>query len=153
MDPLSVIASSLAISEALGLGIKTLRGLANTSSEFSEMLSELSSLQAWMDQLRITVDKIGAAGPQLQDVSDDVLSRLELAKSDLTQIVNDMKEIQKQVTGEGDQKPLKSRNSEPKVSMIHWQRSRGKVRKLREKAKRCREDLSACLDLVGLSHQ
>jgi len=149
MDPLSVIASALSIGQVLGTGIKTLRSIANTSSEFNDMLDELASLQAWMNQLRDTVD--GMAGSRLS-VPGDILPRLERVKLELSQIVNATKDIQTRLMGNGGQKQL-NKKGEPKVSLINWQRSRGKFVKLKERAKRCREDMSACLDLVGLSQQ
>ncbi|KAM7215358.1 Ankyrin repeat-containing domain protein [Rhypophila decipiens] len=118
MDPLSVIASVIAITEAFGVGVKTPKGLADTSSEFSDMLAELSSLQAWLDQLRLTIDNMTVA----------------------------------QLMGDEKKKEL-SKKGVPKVSVITWQRMRGRIQKLKDRAKRCREELSACLDLVGLSQQ
>ncbi|KAK4208229.1 hypothetical protein QBC37DRAFT_453435 [Rhypophila decipiens] len=147
MDPLSAIASVLAITEAFGVGVKTLKGLADTSSEFSDMLAELSSLQAWLDQLRLTIDNMTVAQVQ---VPLDVLRRLELARVELSQVVNAMGDIRVKLMGDEKEKKL-SKKGVPKVSVITWQRMRGRIQKLKDRAKRCREELSACLDLVGLS--
>lgn len=104
MDPLSAIASVLSIAQVLGADIKTLRSIANTSSEFNDMLNELTSLQAWMNQLHATVD--GMAGSQLC-VPGGILARLELIKIELSQIVKAMKDIQIRLMGDSSKKQLK----------------------------------------------
>ncbi|KAM7194421.1 Ankyrin repeat-containing domain protein [Naviculisporaceae sp. PSN 640] len=150
MDPLSVVASVIAISQAFGVGVNALKALTNTSSEFSDMLSELSGLQAWLDQLRLATESLATTEFQ---ISGNLLERLELAKVELSQIVNEMGDIRRKLIKHGKDKMDWNRNGEARVSVITWQRMRGRVQKLRDRAKRCRDELSACLNVVGLSQQ
>jgi len=150
MDPLSIIASTIAITQVLGFSIKTLQSLANTNVEFSDMLNELSSLQEWLSQLDIL--DLSA----VQSFSLDAIRRLENVRSNLQLLAGDLDEIIKgfhrgqttSLTATGN-----NNNTKIKISKLAWQRNRGTVLRLRERAKQCREELVAGLGLLGLSEQ
>lgn len=149
MDPLSIIASTIAITQVLGFGIKTLQSLATSNVEFCDMLNELSSLQGWLSQL----DALDLSA--VQSLSMDAIRRLENVKSSLQLLASDLDEVTKAfhsgqttsltATGTGSTKI--------KISKLVWQRNRSKVTRLRERAKQCREELVAGLGLLGLSEQ
>lgn len=89
MDPLSIIASTIAITQALGFGIKTLQSLANSNVELCDMLNELSSLQKWLSQL----DALDLSA--VQSLSMDAIRRLENVKSSLQLLASDLDEVTK----------------------------------------------------------
>lgn len=150
MDPLSIIASTIAITQALGFGIKTLQSLANSNVEFCDLLNELSSLQEWLSQL----DALDLSA--VQSLSMDAIRRLENVKSSLQVLAGDLDEIirgfhcgqKASVAAMNDKSNIKI-----KISKLAWQRNRSTVIRLRERAKQCREELVAGLGLLGLSEQ
>ncbi|KAK0750894.1 hypothetical protein B0T18DRAFT_58311 [Schizothecium vesticola] len=150
MDPLSIIASTIAITQALSFGIKTLQSLANSNAEFCDMLNELSSLREWLSQL----DVLDLSA--VQSFSLDAIRRLENVRSNLQLLAGDLDEIIKgfhygrttSLTTTGN-----ISNTKIKISKLAWQRNRNAVLRLRERAKQCREELVAGLGLLGLSEQ
>jgi len=147
MDPLSAIASVIAISQALGVGINGLQSLANAPAEFSDMLSELSALQACTNQLCTVIGTM--SDPQLY-LPEEVLGQLETINFELGQIVGSMRDIGARLSRG---KLSTNRKGQPKVSVINWQLERSKATKLRDRSRRCRQDLSLCLSLLGVSEQ
>lgn len=148
MDPLSIIASTLAITQALGIGIKKLRSIANTSTEFLDMLNELSTLQGLLSQLEAAEESLGDS--QLPaTVLTSAANQLETVRIELAQIVKALTAMTSKLL---DRAPRPFRESgEGKLSIVQWQRVRGKVLQLRNQARQCRDNLSACLGLLGLS--
>lgn len=138
MDPLSIIASTIAITQALGFGIKTLQSLANSNVEFCDLLNDALDLSA------------------VQSLSRDAIRRLENVKSSLQVLAGDLDEIirgfhcgqKASVAAMNDKSNIKI-----KISKLAWQRNRSTVIRLRERAKQCREELVAGLGLLGLSEQ
>lgn len=149
MDPLSAIASVIAVSQALGVGVKALKTLANAPSEFSDMLSELSALQACTSQLH---SMMGTMPDPRLSIPADVLSRLERIKFELGQIHGTLRDTETRLL-RGKLKILMNKKGEPRISIINWQKERAKATRLRDQAKRCREDLAICLSLLGVSEQ
>ncbi|KAK3391138.1 hypothetical protein B0H63DRAFT_132580 [Podospora didyma] len=150
MDPLSVIASVVAISQALGASIKTLQGFANASLEFCDMLNEISTLQGWLSQLSSALDGIDQS--QMQ-VSAEAVDRLETLRSELNDVFIDLNDLASRLSRSHKLLTMKMGGHTPKISKIEWQLTRGKVVKLRDRAQRCRENLSICLELLELSQQ
>lgn len=150
MDPLSAIASVIAVSQALGVGVKVLKSLTNASAEFGDMLNELSTLQATMVQLCSAVNTM-ADDPQLC-LPGEVVTRLEAIQRELGLIVGATEDIGTRLLRSKRPTDL-NKKGDPKVSAIGWQRERGKAAKLRDRAKRCREDLSVCMGLLGVTEQ
>jgi hypothetical protein len=151
MDPLSTIASAIAVSQALGVGVKAFRSLANAPSEFSDMLRELSSLQASTSQLCSVLYTMADPGLSFHS---DVANRLEMINFELSQILGAMRDINARLSsGKPPDSIGLKRNGTQMVSIINWQRERGKAIKLRDRAKSCREDLSLCINLLGVSEQ
>ncbi len=148
MDPLSIIASTIAISQALGFGIKTLQCLGNAPTDFCNMLNELSTLSGLLGQLRTATDSISDS---TSPFPADAVDRLELLKVELSQVVNEMKAIETKLVGKVP-KPL-NKKGEHKISRTDWQLIRGKIARLRGRAKECRENLVACFGLLGFSQQ
>ncbi|KAK1831294.1 hypothetical protein QBC39DRAFT_351566, partial [Podospora conica] len=149
MDPLSIIASTIAITQALGFGIKTLQSIANSNVEFCDMLKELSSLRDWLNQL----DTLDLSA--VQTLSQDAISRLDNVRSSLQLLAGDLDEITKgfhcrttSLTATEN-----TSNTKTKISKIAWHRNRNTVLRLQERAKQCREELVAGLGLLGLSEQ
>jgi hypothetical protein len=149
MDPLSAIASVIAVSQALGIGVKALRSLANASAEFGDMLNELSTLQACITQLCSVVKTM--TDPQLC-LPGEVITRLETIQRELSHIVGATEDIGVRLL-RGKHPMTLDKKGDPKVSAISWQRERSTAVKLRDRAKRCREDLSVCLGLLGVTEQ
>ncbi|KAK0648262.1 ankyrin repeat-containing domain protein [Cercophora newfieldiana] len=149
MDPLSAIASVIAISQALGAGIKALNTLTNAPVEFSDMLSELSSLQACTSQL---CSVMGTMSDPRLSLPSEVIGRLQIINFELGQIQGTTRDIEARVL-RGKQPISRDRKGAPKLSIINWQKERGKAIKLRDRAKRCRDDLVVCLGLLGVSEQ
>ncbi len=151
MEPLSAIASVIAIAQALDMGIRGLKTLSNASGELSDMLSELSSLRACLDQLSSAVNTI--TEPHLS-LPGEVITRLGNIRSDLIQVVCATEDIEARLSRRGSSVMSgMNKRGETTVSAIAWTRERGKAIKLRDRAKRCREDLSVCLALLGVSEQ
>ena len=162
MDPLSVVASIIAVSQALGMGIQLLAGIANAPAEFAEMLSELSTLQACMRQVCSVAS--AAADPDLS-LPAEVLVRLETKKYELGQIAGAIDDIGARLLVSRDYNGNRASSASAsasltkrggggqKVSVIDWQRQRGRFVKLRDRARRCREDLAVCLGLLGVLEQ
>ncbi len=83
--------------------------------------------------------------------SNDLVARLGPLKLELSQIVSATTEIQDRILHNAQIEPTAfNRKGEVKVSVIDWQRVRGKVIRLKTRAKRCREDLSACIGILGI---
>ena len=139
MDPLSAIASVLSVAHVLGTSINTLRGIANSSVEYYDMLNELLTLQAWMSQVHAAIN--GAAGSGLS-FSTDVLPGLDLIRVELGTIIRAVDNVRRRMAP--------SRFRAPDLGL---QRTRNMILQLRDRARRCREDLSGLLDLVGFPHQ
>jgi hypothetical protein len=156
MDPLSAIASVIAISQALGISIRALRSLANVSAEFSDLVHELSTLQASMVQLSALVNMM--ADPHLC-LPGELISRIGIIHCELSQIVDAIEDVTARLlrtstnsAGHNHHVSL-NKKREPNVSAISWYQERSKVTKLRDRAKRCREELSVCLGLLGFAEQ
>ncbi|KAK1753735.1 hypothetical protein QBC47DRAFT_387034 [Echria macrotheca] len=149
MDPLSAIASIIAVSQALGAGIQVLVAIANASADFTDMLNELHMLQSCMRQFCSVISE--AADPRLS-LPPEVMMRLETKKYELSQIVGAIDDIGARLSRGGRSTPSE-RGGEQKVSVISWQRERGKLLKLRNRAKHCREDMTIFLSLLGISEQ
>lgn len=150
MDPLSIIASTIAITQALGFGIKTLQSLANSNAEFCDMLEELSSLREWLTQLDV-LDLSAVQSFSLDAIRrlDNVRSNLQLVTCDLDEIISGFHCGQTtSLTATRDKSTIKI-----KISKLAWHRNRNTVLRLRERAKQCREELVAGLGLLGLSEQ
>jgi len=146
MEPLSAIASVIAVAQALGVGVGALRTLSNSSDEFNDMLAELSKLKSCMDQLCSTINTV--EDPRLS-LPAEVFARLDAMRLELGQILNAIREIETRLLG----KSRVSSAKDVKVSVINWQRERRRAIKLRDRAKCCREDLTVCLGLLGVSEQ
>ncbi|GAB1309798.1 hypothetical protein MFIFM68171_00008 [Madurella fahalii] len=144
MDPLSVIASTIAIAQALGFGIKKCKSFANSSVEFCDMLNELSTLQGWLDQLCA----LNVSGNM---VPANVIDSLRTVRTELQLVVDEMNYIATRFL-DHDHRKLDS-NEKHKISTLSWQRHRRMVPQLRDRAKRCREELSTCIGLLSLSQQ
>lgn len=149
MEPVGAIASVIAISQALGFGINKLRSLANASKEFREMLDELSALLTLVQHLHATVDEM--ADPQLMATAD-FISWLQLIEFELGQIVSDLQEVERKMKI-GRQEKQQMKGNEPTVAALRWQRVRRRVSFIRDHARRCKEGLSMCLGLLGISQQ
>lgn len=150
MDPLSVAASAIAFAQAvgaIGAGINTLKSLQNMSAEFCDMLNELSSLQALLHQLRGTMEAAAEPGFLLPQRAVEPVTKIQ---QELSQIVNEIDAISRDIarTSNGLNK-----KGQQKISVLRWQPRRQRLVDLREKARRCRDNLSACIDLLGFSHQ
>ena len=149
MDPLSIIASVITVSQALGKGIRVLAIITNASADFTDMLNELHMLQATMRQFCTVVS--AAADPHLS-LPTEVLMRLEAKKYELSQIVGATEDIGSRLLRGSHSTPLGG-GGEQTISVISWQRERGKVLKLRNRAKTCREDMAVSLSLFGILEQ
>jgi len=150
MDPVSTIASAIAMSQLLALGVKGLRSLRHTSDEFHDMLDELSNLQGWLGQLGALMESIASDPNHSTAISPDAVNQLETVKIELDLIVSEMNEITARLLSRGP-RPL---SKTAKVSLIDWQfKLRGKVSNLKDRAKKCRESLTTCLALFGLAQR
>ncbi|KAK0629239.1 hypothetical protein B0T17DRAFT_181609 [Bombardia bombarda] len=148
MDPLSAVASIIAITQAvaaIGDGIKTLRSLAQASAEFCDMLNELSSPQALLDHLRSAMDD---AVKSKSSLPSEALDRIAKFQVELSQIVNEIhvmaNDLVRKSTG-------LNKVGEQKISGVRWQFRRGRITQLRDKARRCRDSISTCFDILGFS--
>jgi len=151
MDPLSIIASTVAISQVLGFGLQRLQSLRNTSAEYSDMLDELSNLQGSLCQLDSLMQSIAADPSRPTAISPDAVNQLETVKIDLDLIVGEMNEMTARLLSRGWRHL--GRAGKLKVSHVHWQLKSRKVIRLKERAARCRENLMTCLALFGLSQR
>ncbi|KAK3380949.1 hypothetical protein B0H63DRAFT_194773 [Podospora didyma] len=150
MDPLSIAASAIAITQAvaaIGAGVDKLRGVRNASAEFCDMLNELSILQEFLHQLRDMMENMTSPNSSIPSTAVHALEKLQL---ELSRIVNEISGICKEMSGTSTGLNLKGQQ---KVSKMSWQLKRGRIFKLRDRAKRCRESLAACVEVLGLSNQ
>ena len=155
MDPLSVlsaVASVVGIAHALGLGIRALRDMANASVEFCDMLNELSTLQSLLSQLRPIIGD--ADGTKRLGSSPEALDRLQQLELELRGLVREMDEMRVKLGGSQAMPiPFGRKMGKRAVSRTGWHLARSKAIELRDRTRRCRDNLSACLGLLGLSQQ
>lgn len=154
MDPLSIVsavASVVSIAQALGLGIRALRNMANASVEFCDMLNELTTLQGLLSQLHAITDD--AAGTKLLG-SPVTLDRLRQLELELRGLVREMDEMRAELSAsQALPLPIGRKGGKCAVSRTKWHLARSKVIELRDRTRRCRDNLSACLGLLGFSQQ
>jgi hypothetical protein len=137
MDPLSVVVGVVGLSQALGTGLAVLRKILNASSEFREMVEDLSTLQTLSSQLQILV--VDMTELQLTSIPREIASQLEVMQRETTHIVGEMRKVQVGILGKrGQVAPEDLGNSELKISVVTWQRLRAKVIKLGARAKTVR---------------
>lgn len=152
MDPLSITASTLALAQVLALGIKRLQRIANSSLEFCDMVNDLSTLRGLLELLQATMknhDSISTDNQPLV-ISADTVRSLEAIRVELELVVSGMNDIESRLSGAGGTRDQTKRR---KVSKLAWQRNRKNVLRLRERSRRCREELSACIGLLGFSQR
>jgi hypothetical protein len=144
MDPLSVIASMVAIAQALGFCINKCKSLANSSVEFCDMINELSTMQGWLGQLS-ALDISGNMVPA------KTIESLHTVRTELQLVVDEMNYIAMRFMDHG--RGMLDSKKKHKISKLSWQQHRAMVLKLKDRAKRCREELSTCISLLGFSQQ
>lgn len=86
-------------------------------------------------------------------LSADALNQLQAHKLELRNVVADMDELATKLLGLRPRPFLDGKGKCEKMSTVNWQLVRGKVQRLRDRARVCPHGLSACIGLLGRTQQ
>ncbi|OHE95702.1 hypothetical protein CORC01_08986 [Colletotrichum orchidophilum] len=150
MDPLSITASIIALvqaSAAVGKGVKILLSLRHAPADFSELVDELTTLQAVIEQVKSPLQKI--------ETGDVAIPTLNIAptlalKQSLEIIQEELLDLCYRLTGtnHGDEM-----SGQLRVSMSKWIRERSNIAKLKYRATNTRASLMLCLSALVSSQR
>lgn len=149
MDPLSVIASSIAVFQASVAAVRCVQALVSlrqVPSEFCVLVNELTTLQAVTEQVRTSLEELNKA--PLVNVacpSLDVSAALAL-KSELELIAEQWQALCHRFTKTKE-------NGELRVSKRAWLRQKDSVARLRARASSTRNDLTLCFGALISAHR
>nr|KAK5447113.1 hypothetical protein LTR18_002692 [Exophiala xenobiotica] len=142
MDPLSVIASCLAIAGATTATLKTIRVVQGAGDELKLLMSEVDGLQAVLGTLRAVLVKRRHDPSLPQDIIDEVCDYVASAGETLKSLDTLVKT--KLVKGQ-------KRNGQNKIAYTAWIKERDDVRKLQQDLRERRTILPVLLSASNLS--
>ncbi|KAI0438160.1 ankyrin [Xylaria telfairii] len=157
MDPLSVTASVIALVQAavgISKGVRFLRSFGQIPFEFGKLLNELSTLHAVIGQVETALRDWEDLRPTTSNAtrfkSVDARKVLPL-KDELVQVISELDNLCDRLKVPKKQGE-KSGCDEPKsVSKLRWQKEKGNIVRLRNKARRSRELLTLSFSAFGSS--
>ncbi|KAI0118337.1 ankyrin [Nemania sp. FL0031] len=157
MDPLSATASIIALVQAavaVSKGVRFLRSFGQIPSEFTDLLNELSTLHAVIEQVEVALREWETLRPttsysaSLQSVdSSKVLS----LKDNLAQVVEELDALCHRLEAPRKRGKKQGHDERPAVSKLRWQKERSNIARLRYKAQSSRELLSLCFSAFSSS--
>jgi len=146
MDPLSIAAGAIAITQAasmVALGIRTLRSLANGPTEFAELLEDLTSLEGVLELTRASIEALQTLGSQLPARSVAALQTLHRELRHCTDKIEQL--AQRLLAGSKGV----DKKGQPRVSRTRWLREKDTVADLRARVQRLHLGLSTCFAAVN----
>lgn len=149
MDPLSIAASVIALSQAaggVGKALKFFYSLSKIPDDFCNVVNELATLQAVLEQVRNALEDYNHGEPGVP-VFD--LSTMEALKNDLKQAVGELDSLcsRLQATGKGS-----SKDGKQQVSKRMWLRERRSIISIRSRANEARDRLTMCFGALIFTH-
>jgi hypothetical protein len=154
MDPLSGIIQTAA---TLGQALQFLRSLGEIPNEFKALLEELSTLQSIirhvegaLTEFKSTGILVPGPGSPLEGIDTSIIVSL---KNDLIQVNDHLSALCNRLR---KSQPPRIENEEgnynkERVSKYKWQKEKGNIDKLQEKARKTREQLVLCLSVFNSS--
>ncbi|KAI0413455.1 ankyrin [Xylaria grammica] len=157
MDPLSATASIIALVQAavgISKGVRFLRSLGQIPLEFSDLLNELSTLHAVIEQVEAALREWEALrttmGHSANFRSVDSSKVLSLA-GDLAQVIKELDTLCDRPKAPKKQGEKQGYHEKKPVSKLRWQKEKGNIEILRHKARNSRELLSLCFSAFNSS--
>ncbi|KAK3318752.1 hypothetical protein B0H66DRAFT_558129 [Apodospora peruviana] len=148
MDPLSAAASVIALVQAAA-GIakvtKVLYGFSKARDEFWDLFNELATLHSVVHDIQSSLDALpqqdGRLPIQQQQSLQNIIAELNQTTQDLETLSQRMLSCSKG----------RNKDGLHRISRIQWQRLKGKVQELRDKARCAREKLLLCFSTLHVS--
>ncbi|KAK2059223.1 hypothetical protein LY76DRAFT_592501 [Colletotrichum caudatum] len=142
MDPLSISASVIALvqaSLAVGKGVKLLASLRHAPAEFCDLVNELTTLQAVIEQVKNPLEELKGEQASNDILPDPDTSATWVLKCDLEIIAEELGALCKRLTStdKADEKDRPNR-----VSKGKWIREQNSIAKLRSRAHATRNSLT-----------
>ncbi|KAI1091023.1 ankyrin [Rostrohypoxylon terebratum] len=156
MDPLSIIASTIALAQAIrgiAKGVHFLRSLGHIPLEYSGLLNELSTLQASAEQVQAVLQELESPSsanldPKFQDFDLSILVSL---KDDLAQTTEDFDALCGRLKAPKRQRQARKSNDEKSVSKWRWEKEKYNITRLQQKSRRIRQELGLCFAALATS--
>ncbi|KAI1152077.1 ankyrin repeat-containing domain protein [Nemania diffusa] len=145
MDPLSVTASVIAIIGTLGAikkGCKAIANLAKAPQEFSDLISEIESVFAYLEMLHSVLDM----GSSTQAFAAVDLNPLGGALSRLDYTTQELRLAIKQAETDS-----KTSEDGRRISKMKWQVYKSKIMQIRDEVRYRRQDLADKIGLLQLA--
>lgn len=141
MDPLSVIASTIAIAGALSSGLDQLRTLYDAGQEIHTLMNEVSEIRIILSEVESAIME-RQSRKQLPQRSIDNICKLVVCAKDKLQLLDTITK----------DKLIRSNlpSGEAKVARLAWLRQKPKVKKLQEDLRVFRLSLSSVWGAANL---
>lgn len=154
MDPVSGI-----VQTAIGIGqaLQFLRSLGEIPNEFKALLEELSTLQyvirhveGALTEFKSTGSFVPGPGSPLEGIDASIIISL---KNDLVQVNDNLSALCDRLRKSRSQnvESEEGTHNKERVSKYKWQKEKGNINKLQEKARTTREHLTLCLSAFNSS--
>ena len=140
MDPLSIIASTIAIACATAQTLETLKSIYGANSELHALMNEVSELQIVLPEVERVILERRTHQQLPQGTVDKICKLLEGAKDSLHSLDNIIKDRLIHSY---------SPSGEAKVARLAWLRQKSKVRRIQQELRGTRSNLS---DLWRAAH-
>ncbi|RWA10971.1 hypothetical protein EKO27_g4114 [Xylaria grammica] len=157
MDPLSATASIIALVQAavgISKGVRFLRSLGQIPLEFSDLLNELSTLHAVIEQVEAALREWEAlrttTGHSANFRSVDPSKVLSLT-GDLAQVIKELDSLCDRLKASKKRGEKQGYHEKKSVSKLRWQKEKGNIERLWHKARNSRELLSLCFSAFSSS--
>ncbi|KAJ8131963.1 hypothetical protein O1611_g1658 [Lasiodiplodia mahajangana] len=157
MDPLSATASIIALVQAavaVSKGVRFLRSFGQIPFEFTELLNELSTLHAVIEQVEAALREWETLRPtaSYSTSSQSVDSSKVLSlKDNLAQVVKELDDLCRRLEAPRKKRRKHEHDEQNPVSKLRWQKEKSNIERLRYKAQYSRDLLSLCFSAFSSS--
>lgn len=144
MDPLSIAASVIALTQAsgaIGKSLAFLHSLCHIPDDFCNLVNEVSTLQAVLEQVKDALKQCDHGEPKMPSILALELNTMKALKDDLNEAVGGLDALCSRLDATSKSLDEAGRT---RISKRMWLREKSNIAKIRTRTNTAREHLTLC---------